>query len=134
MPLTPTLRGEGSFAALLQRRSGTVFGDEYDHEEVSKSSWRTRPLPSAARACLVSRISSSHFLPSFKWYVPKLLPPMGSLVELFRCEKLNTEASGKHDVSYIFIVEHFQTDTRGRIPQWFIREKSGGGLHSASVA
>lgn len=67
VPLTPTPRGEGSFAALLQRHSGTGFGDGYDHEEVqhsSRSSWRTRPLPSAARAFLVSRSSSSYFLPS----------------------------------------------------------------------
>ncbi|CAM9405657.1 unnamed protein product [Ectocarpus sp. 4 AP-2014] len=58
VPVLPTPRGEGSFAALLQHWPGRVFGDDYDHTENvgSKSSWRTRPLPLAARARLGAQV------------------------------------------------------------------------------
>ncbi|CAN0080547.1 unnamed protein product, partial [Scytosiphon promiscuus] len=56
VPLLPTSRGEGSFAALIRSRSDRVFGDDYDYEGRcgqgnvgNNSSWRTRPLPFAAR-------------------------------------------------------------------------------------
>ncbi|CAM9950707.1 unnamed protein product, partial [Ectocarpus sp. 12 AP-2014] len=58
VPVLPTPRGEGSFAALLQHWPGRVFGDDYDHTENvgSKSSWRTRPMPLAARARLGAQV------------------------------------------------------------------------------
>lgn len=55
-PLTPVPRGEGSFAVMLRRRPGEIFGDGYhgdNGESFGASSWRTRPLPLAARATLV---------------------------------------------------------------------------------
>ena len=64
MPLRPILRGEGSFADFLQRRSGDVFGDGYhnkDGRDASTSSWRTRPLPLAAKVLLVSAFSVREF-------------------------------------------------------------------------
>ncbi|CAM9091877.1 unnamed protein product [Ectocarpus fasciculatus] len=68
VPVLPTPRGEGSFAALLRHWPGRVFGDDYDHTEGqdsssnskenvgSGSSWRTRPLPLAARTRLGAQV------------------------------------------------------------------------------
>lgn len=56
-PLRPMPRGEGSFEALLRHRPSGILGDGYGDEQRKyglTTSWRTRPLPLAARANLVS--------------------------------------------------------------------------------
>ena len=61
VPLQPILRGEGSFAAFLRKRSGHIFGDGYHTQNggdaPSSSCWRTRSLPLAAKSLLVSFLS-----------------------------------------------------------------------------
>lgn len=63
VPLSPTPRGEGSFAALLRDRHDKVFGEDYDYnggggpefesDGRSSTNWRTRALPLAAKVNLV---------------------------------------------------------------------------------